>query len=155
MWYQSKVQREKVERVWTLDSREIMWICNYLLTCLEVELLDSEDEDEGEEGGPSTHHDGHIFHEAFFISKGWFYVRGDVCDISTRVWDGERCRMEVTELRGDQSVQCPSQGADPVVPDPPHRNILQQIQGTHMSVLYLWKGLNKTSFQFRKLQWKQ
>ena len=45
--------------------------------------------------------------------------------------------MEVAKLRGDQSIQCPSQGADPVVPDPPHRNILQQIQGTHMSVLYL------------------
>ena len=122
---------------------------------MEVELLDSKDEDEGEEGGPSEQHDGHVFHEAFFISKGCFYVRGDIGDISTRVWDGERFRMEVTELRGDQSIQCPSQGADPVVPDPPHRNFLQQIQGTHMSVLYLWKGLKETSFEFRKLQSKR
>jgi hypothetical protein len=68
------------------------------LSVLEIQILDGQDEDAGEEYRPENLHDGHVLEEAVFESEVAFHVRFHCRIRSGRTRDSE-CSRDITELR--------------------------------------------------------
>jgi hypothetical protein len=92
------------------------------LSPLEVEALDREREDDGEEDAEAGHHGRHDAEEVVAESEVLLQERhhgggGD----AVRHQQG---LVQVAELGGQQPVQRPRHRVGPVVPPPPHRDTL-------------------------------
>lgn len=101
------------------------------LSLLEVEHLDWNGKDESKENCEANDSNGDITQEVMSDTKVFPY-KVPHCSVASFHWSVKICK-----LGSNQSIQCPSNRASPVIPSPPYRDSLQGIK-TSVNVC-LWE----------------
>ena len=97
--------------------------CGWNLPTLEIEELDRKDEDTSKKQHPQeenrTNGSKEVVLESIVAAKILLHSRR-VRGSNDRQWS-----VQIAKLRSHKPVYSPGQGAEPVVPDPPRRNVLK------------------------------